>query len=467
MRRGPWTLVGRLTRWFLTGTVLLVGAISVLSVWYLEGSVRREIASLVLEELDEVAALFPTTDGSRQAFEALRSELQHNHPGIPMAWRIWEPEGTEPWGEFGALELLTEDAPGRGPLDTDHALAAHLRWRSKELSDGRTVSLILDGSSRVAFVRRYELYAGILLAVASALSLAFGTRFARRVSRLLRRVADGARSVRGAGEEVRLDVEDAPEEIREVAAALREMLETVRRESEKARLFVAGTAHELRSPIQNLIGETEVALLRPRSADEYREILESHLDELRDLGDAVDNLVSLCSARTPDEEPELEEFDLGEEAELRLRRELRAADRCGVKVDLALEGDLRIRGDREALLRAVRNLTANAIQWSPPDGRASVSLIGGPDDVTITVDDAGPGVPEEEREAIFEPFHRGPTAQQRRAGYGLGLALAREAADLHGGRIEVGRSPAGGARFRLVVARGGRRAPRPDSGARA
>jgi signal transduction histidine kinase len=86
----------------------------------------------------------------------------------------------------------------------------------------------------------------------------------------------------------------------------------------------------------------------------------------------------------------------------------------------------------------------------------NVDLEGAANEVVITVDDAGPGVPVELREKIFEPFYRGPAARGGRIGYGLGLALARSAVDAQGGRIEVGTSPAGGARFRVVLPRQGR-----------
>jgi two-component system osmolarity sensor histidine kinase EnvZ len=72
-------------------------------------------------------------------------------------------------------------------------------------------------------------------------------------------------------------------------------------------------------------------------------------------------------------------------------------------------------------------------------------------ELEIVVDDAGPGVPPEQRENIFRPFHRGPTAKGRRVGFGLGLALTHSAVRAQGGRIEVGDSPAGGARFRILL----------------
>jgi signal transduction histidine kinase len=231
----------------------------------------------------------------------------------------------------------------------------------------------------------------------------------------------------------------------------------VRAESERNRIFYASMAHELRSPIQNLVGETEVALFKTRESADYRRVLESNLDELRDLGDAIDNLVTICSERRPvDGNSDLEDFDLLDEARIRLGRERSQAERRGVELAVEGQGDLSVRGDREGLLRAVRNLAANAIQWSPAGSTVEVRLVGLDGAIEVTVDDAGPGVPLELREEIFRPFVRGPSLNGQRIGYGLGLAIVRSAVDSQGGTIEVGSAPQGGARFHVVLPRSAR-----------
>jgi signal transduction histidine kinase len=279
-----------------------------------------------------------------------------------------------------------------------------------------------------------------------------------RMSRMLRAVAQRARSVREpTSATVELEDDDPPDEIRDVVEALRQLFSTVRAESERNRIFYASMAHELRSPIQNLVGETEVALFKTRESADYRRVLESNLDELRDLGDAIDNLVTICSERRPvDGNSDLEDFDLLDEARIRLGRERSQAERRGVELAVEGQGDLSVRGDREGLLRAVRNLAANAIQWSPAGSTVEVRLVGLDDAIEVTVDDAGPGVPLELREEIFRPFVRGPSLNGQRIGYGLGLAIVRSAVDSQGGTIEVGSAPQGGARFHVVLPRSAR-----------
>jgi signal transduction histidine kinase len=375
---------------------------------------------------------------------------------LPCAWRVWDIDLGNVFDQSGRTDLLRSDAPLLDDANTNRTftLPGGLRWRTEPLSSGFALGLMLDGSQQIGELRQYQVLAGALMVLAAMLSLSLGAYMTQRMSRMLRRVADSARAVRDPTREVvEMEVADAPDEIRDVVDALRRLFGSVRTESERSRMLYASMAHELRSPIQNLVGETEVALFTARDGDGYRRVLESNLDELRDLGDAIDNLVAICSERRPADHGGQEEFDLLDEARIRLERERAQAQRRGVELRLEGEGELWVRGDREGLLRALRNLAANAIQWSPDGGRVAVRLVGRNGEVEVTVDDAGPGIAEELREQIFEPFVRGPALGGQRIGYGLGLAITRAAVDAQGGTILIDRSPLGGARFQVRMPR--------------
>ena len=459
-----WSLAGRMRAWFALTTAGIVLVLSAASGWVFVQSVAHEIDALAGEELTEFRALYSASDRDLASLRRIEADLASQHPDVPMSWRIREPEGGPVVLELGP-ESLARHAPGGSPepgaaVAEDHPvdLGGGLRWSTTTLDDGRHLDLLLDGSHRLKLLRRLGVTAAVFVGLVLFAGLLFGELFCRRVSGLLLRVAEKVREVRNLSGEAPVqvrEVERAPDEVRAVAEALADLLENVRAGTERARLMTAGLAHELRSPIQNLIGETEVGLLTERAPAEYRRVLESHLEELRSLGDAVDNLVSLCSQDQQTGPPPAEDFDLASEAEIRLQREREIAARHGVDLRVSHTGPMQVRGDREALLRALRNLTANAVEWSEPGGRVEVALEGVGDELTITVDDGGPGIPEAERERIFEPFYRGRSVQGQRVGYGLGLALTRQAVAAGGGTIEVGRSPAGGARFRIVLPRGG------------
>jgi signal transduction histidine kinase len=438
-----------LTGLFLVSTTVFVVAISVVSAWFLNQSVKVELEALLPREISELRSRFENGIDDRATFERFITDLDNRYAPDHLAVRVWNADGRTVWGEFGKLELLEPDVPSPAPLAQPRSVSREVRWNAEKLGNGQIVGLVVDGSPILSLLNRYEVYATILVLAGTALTLLLSRLFFQRVSALLSTVAERARAVREPDSSVDIDIEDAPREIQEVADALREMLARIRHETEEARIFTAGMAHEMRSPVQNLIGETEVALIAERDAATYRNVLVSHLEELRSLGDAVDNLVTICSAKETARSPAREHFDLAHQAEIRLQRERAFAQRHGMSLRTRVQGDTRIYGDREALLRVMRNLVANAIQWSPAGGVVDLEISGGEAEIVVTVDDSGPGVPEELRAAIFEPFFRGPAAAGHRIGYGLGLAIARTAVLDQGGTIAVGPSPKGGASFRV------------------
>ncbi len=452
MKADTWSLATRLTWTFTVSTLVLVLGIAGTSAWYLHKSVQRELDALLVEEIDEMVALYVNSPGGHEAFEAIAVELQEHHAINPFGWRVWDARTGEVWGRFGAKRLIRPGIPASEPRGQSFRVDGDRRWRSEEMGEDLIVGLVLDGSEQVAILRRYGIIAGSLITVSALLALLVGRQFIRRGCRMLHEIADRTRQAGTAGT-VSLTSSNLPEEMREVVDALEDLLERTRKEREDAKLFTAGLAHEMRSPIQNLVGETEVALLSRREPEAYREVLNSHLEELRELGDAVNNLVSICSPRQAPLEPVEEDFDFGREAQLRLERERASAEQRGVQLELESAGDTRMHGDREGALRAVRNLTENAIKWSSAGDTVRVRIVGENGAVTVTVDDSGPGIPEELRDRIFEPFYRGPSVAGQRIGYGLGLAIVRMAVENQGGELSVEDSPTGGARFRMTLHR--------------
>jgi signal transduction histidine kinase len=328
-----------------------------------------------------------------------------------------------------------------------------LRWATARLeyvSPPMIVGLVLDGRERLQAAARLERAVMIGGGIGALLSCLVGVFFGSYVARQLRRVSE---SVSRASEVGAAEQEGAPVEIRRVVDALAELLERIRKQEEHTRLMATGLAHDLRSPLQNLVGSTEIVLLRERESEEYRRVLEGHLEDLRELALAIDNLVVLCATRPALGEDEGELFDLAHEVELRLQNASERVSRPDVKLDVRSQGDLALRGDREALLLAVRNLVGNAVRWSPPGGTVEVDLDGRSNEVLVAVEDEGPGIAVEEQELVFEPFRRGKTPAGGRIGYGLGLALTRTAVENHGGSVEVGRANRGGALLKLRLPR--------------
>lgn len=453
MSRRRWTLARSLALRFALSSLVLIGGVAALSAWHLREGLKRELSSLAQEELDEMRVLLTLEQPTPEVFGRIAADLVQQHLDVPIAWRVQSVAG-DAWGDFGATHLLGESLPPWTPLRETRWLGAGRAWHTDEIGHGLVAGVLLDGQEPLALLRRYERFALVILVLGGAVSVGVGALFGLRVARMLRAVAEHVRGVRTPEQPFDLELPEAPEEIRAVAESLHGMLAQIQREAEHARLLTVGMAHDLRSPIQDLLGGTEVALLRERSGAEYREVLSSHFEDLRELSRVVDNLVLLCATPAASSPGVGMRFDLGSEVRLRLQRQRERARRRGVELGLEESGDLVLHGDREALLLAIENVVDNAIHWSPAGSTVAVRLRGENDEVVVCVDDEGPGVPEAQRERIFEPFQRSEPVAGRRVGYGLGLALARSAVTAQGGAISVEDAPNGGARFRLRLPRG-------------
>lgn len=440
-----WRLSRRITRWCMAVGTGSVGLLAILGCILIHFETERFLDAIAEEELQEMIGGFAASLGRQEDFALTSDALQRSHPGDGMGWRVWRRADGTVWGSFGRPELVARIPATLGP---EPELARSHRWLRGRLDEKLEVGLLLEGGEEVSSEHLFFLVAGSTVIVAAGLSFLAGRILGRRVGGSLRKIAEETRSAVHA-RDLEADLGDLPEEIEDVVAALRESLARIRAESDKARLLASGLAHELRSPLQNLLMQVEVALLRERAPADYAAAFARQLAELQELIRAVDNLVTLCAPPEALRARHGETFDLAAEARLRLATELARAAREHVRVELDFPSTLPVRGDRETLLLALRNVLANAIDWSPAGGRVDVRIGVAGGNCALEVDDQGPGVPPADRERIFRPFERGSRQPKGRIGYGLGLALVRAVADLHDGRVLVTDSPAGGARFRM------------------
>lgn len=450
MNARPWRLGRRITLAFGLTALSLSLSLALLSGWMVWTSLHAEIDALAREELEETQAYFRDRAFDAAEFRVVAGEMTLLHDETPLAWRVQGAHGTVQ-EEFGPPDLVARIPAAWGTPAGPVALGAGLRWIHGPLGEHVHVAVLVHGVEQLERFRLFCLAAAGFLVLSTGLTTLAGGLLGRRVSGLLERVAHSAQ----VEDESRLadpwEGTRAPEEIRAVLEALRENLRRTRAEAEHTQLMTSGLAHELRSPLQNLMGESQVTLLRERTPVEYRRVLESQLEELGELSRAVDNLVNLCADGESRKRTSRERFDLADELRLRLAREFQLARRREVAMELEAEGPLLLDGDRESLLLALRNIVTNAIEWAPPGGNVIVHAQRVEGGIELLVDDDGPGVPPERRERLFEPFQRGGLARGRRVGFGIGLALTRVAIETHGGSIEIGDSPMGGARFRISL----------------
>ena len=322
-------------------------------------------------------------------------------------------------GTAGSLRSITVAAPGGNFVEMARPLS--------------------ETNSVLAAMRSRILLIGIL-AIAGAALLAWF--IARRAVQPITRLTVAAERVAETGDLSQPVEQGGGDEVGRLASSFNGMLDALSRSRRQQRSLVMDASHELRTPLTSLRTNIDVLGRGRELTPEQHDALVSDLDaELGELTDLVTELVDLASDLRDDEATQPLSLDeLAGPVVGRTRR------RTGRNIELRRHSAAVVEGRPEALSRAIRNLVDNAAKFSPPDAPIIVEVDGG----SVTVHDSGPGIPADERDKVFDRFHR-VEATRTMPGSGLGLAIVRQVAEAHGGRAASGESPLGGASVGFTV----------------
>ncbi len=302
-----------------------------------------------------------------------------------------------------------------------------------------TVQIAIDVSQEEDLLARYRLWFwGILLAT-SALFPLVGYRIARHGIRPVEQIAATARRITSTNLRERIGSEGYPSELASLAETFNEMLERLEESFERISRFSADIAHDLRTPVNNIRGEAEVALSRSRTAEEYRDVLESSLEEAVRLSELIGDLLFLARAESPLTELHRQNVDIGEL--LTTVRDYYEASASDAGIALVIRDGtepLNAELDRSLMLRAVSNLVSNAIAHTPAGGTVALTATNEDAAICIEVYDTGVGIPAEALPRVFGRFFRvDPSRSKTSGGTGLGLAIVQSILTLHSGSAEI------------------------------
>jgi nitrogen fixation/metabolism regulation signal transduction histidine kinase len=381
--------------------------------------------------------------------------------------------------------LSPEDAPGAAPAGAggkSPMLIASFATDRARIERRKEAAAFVElyrelERNRQEWVRLNVLFFGFLLSATILAAAALGFLFARNVSRRVSRVADAAQRVAGGDLEVRVP-ESGDDEIGDLATSFNHMLGELERS--RARIeylqrvgawqdMARRLAHEIKNPLTPILLAVEECHHKyqgddkkmRRLLDTTLEIVSEEVGTLRRLVTEFSDFARLPRARLKEEpiralleevRPGLERLGLGtDEADvLRLTPSGGFAIPVRVKVEVPEDGALRVAVDRQMLRKSIDNLVRNAVQAIRATGKGYRVLVHATaldeTKVALDVDDDGPGVPEEDRARIFDPY-----VTTRTEGTGLGLAIVKKIVVEHGGTIACTVSDLGGARFRIVL----------------
>nr|WP_154361200.1 heavy metal sensor histidine kinase [Duganella aquatilis] len=324
------------------------------------------------------------------------------------------------------------------------------------VDDGRSgaepvqITLARERSDRLKLLRDYVVDLLVALCGGALLATALGYAVVRYSMRQFRSVIAKADEINTSRLNTRLSVQDAPVELRQMGAAFNAMLDRLEDGVQRLSGFAADLAHDMRTPVNTLMVETQVALSRPRTVEEYQALLASNSEEYERLARMIENTLFL--ARVDNAQLALQRESLDLQVELQRIHDYFEilADDVGVRltVDAApLRADI----DPVLLQRAINNLVSNAIRYTPPGGSVRLSAREVAEGVELAVCNTGPGIAPEHLPHIFDRYYRADQARSDQAhSAGLGLSIVRAIVDLHGGKISVDSQPGASTTFCLL-----------------
>ncbi|HEY7390425.1 MAG TPA: heavy metal sensor histidine kinase [Bryobacteraceae bacterium] len=453
----------RLTAWYvavLAAVLLIYGAFTSGLLLY---QLRAQLDHEAIADLETVEGLLSFAPDGKVL---LRSDY-HDHPSaeelIDRLMEVWSADGRLLYRNdlLGNRALGSPPQPGEG--------VASYSERSVRLSDGLRIRLVskhhvLEGHPTVIRVgfsearvweRFRQMALGLLVGLPLALGLAgFGGYFlARRALGPVDRMARRAREINAEKLSARLDVENPEDELGQLAQAFNETLARLERSFEQLRRFTADASHELRTPLTAICSVGEVGLREHASAEEYREVVGSMLEEAARMTQLVESLLLISRADAGQIRLERARIEL-----LPFVREVAAllevlADEKRQTISVEGVGVDQVDADPVILRLVLINLFDNAIKYSPAGGAIRIRVVPtAGQKVAMEVEDSGPGIAPEHRERVFDRFYRIDAGRSRNAGgTGLGLAIARWGAEAHGGRLELESPKNGGSIFRLIL----------------
>jgi two-component system heavy metal sensor histidine kinase CusS len=440
-----------LTLYYSVSVFVLLAAASAFLYWGLERSMDQQNRDYVHQKMQVLVQLLQEQPLNRAGIEQeVREEAEiSGHSGSPFFLRILDaddrlivetpgmasilPEAvfpaanmTEPkqrsWSAHGGLEFLL------GSVLASASAPTLAQWR---------VQAALNVSSEQGVLSRYRRDIAIVLICGLVIASAIGTVITRHG---LRPVGDITRATERIGVQQlqeRIQTGPWPRELLSLAAAFDRMLDRLQEAFERLSQFSADMAHELRNPINNLMGEAQVALARERTAPEYARVLQSALEEYGRLARMIDGMLFLAQAAQV--RAALTPVLLDARAELQAVAEFYQALAEEQGVELVCEGQGTLVADPVLLRRALSNLLSNALKYTPRGGTVMLGAKQGPRRAQVlSVIDSGAGIAAHHLPKLGDRFYRvDPSRSDSPGGAGLGLAIVKSIMTLHDGKLLI------------------------------
>lgn len=430
----PQSLPGRLALLFSLLATIALASMGAYSYYALQAQLLSRDEEIVRGKLEQVTHLIEELDGTGPvaSWPHRLDDIVRGHDGLAIRLRT----------EQGVLRYRTRDTlpadfdleAGRRSVDLRQSFVMRGAVIERAGGDKTPARLTVAQSSqgRAQVITRFQnsLLAGT--AVGAILTAMLGALITRRELQPTQRLVKQVNRISVEQLSYRVDAPARPIEVRAIATAFNAMLQRLESGYERLYRFSADLAHDMRTPLNNLIGHAEVALSKERTAAEYEALIEESLAEYQRLSRMIDGMLFLARADGANTRIETVVISLADElVKLTDYFSVLAEERA---ITFSVNAKGRLKADAMLFRRAINNLLANAIEHADSGSTVCVQTVDAESDILVQVSNVGQPIPEKDVPHIFERFYRADRARSHSyRSTGLGLAIVRSIMELHGG----------------------------------
>jgi two-component system heavy metal sensor histidine kinase CusS len=456
-----WSLAARLSAWYAASAFLLLLVATGFLYWTLTKGFDREDDQYLTEKINVLRTLLGDRKGNARTIEWEVQGEAFTRPSAAVLSRVVSGEGAVVLETSGMSRELppavfpAQKEPGSGVEiqsggKTFRVMSAYVASNSPQ-TETYHVQVAVDLTHEKNLLASYRKQLWLVLGLGLLVCVFVGYRIGQHGIRPVQEIGATMQHIGGTTLNRRVDAAQLPSELSALGAAFNEMLDRLEDAFGRLSRFSSDIAHELRTPINNLRGEVEVALAKPRPVEEHREILSSLLEEFVRLSRLIDSLLFLARSENP--QTEIRRDQLFVDNELGTIRDFyeAAASESGALLTIEAQEGITALLDRTLFQRAVANLVENALTHTPAGGSVALSAAQTNGELLVTVSDTGSGIPPEHLAHVFDRFYRvDPARAKNRGSAGLGLAIVKSIASLHGGSVRIASKPGRGTQVTLV-----------------
>lgn len=462
---GKWSITVRLTLLYALSAFTILMASTFFMYWALTSSLARSNQQFLFGEVAVLRGIlreYPINIPALQQ-EVAREAIELNYAKHRYFCRVLDAQGNivlETPGMSRVIDVSKFPPAPRGPTYISEIIPWHAyddrsfllmsAWINHNQTSQHLIQVALDVRPEQQIIAEYRRNLVLVLLLGILFSATVSAMVARRGLRPLRDITAKTKRITIDQLHERLDSTSWPKELTALASALNKMLDRIESSVNHLAQFSADLAHEFRTPINNLMGEAEIALSRSRTTDEYRQVLASSLEEYAKLARMIDSLLFL--ARTENTQMGIAKVELDARKTMDAVCEFHQIIAEEKNIQLTCEGQAKLLADPILLRRALSNLVSNALKYTPSGGTITLNVKENREkNITISVTDTGVGIGAEHLPYIFERFYRVDQARSHDSGgTGLGLSIVKSIMDLHKGSVNIQSQPGTGTTVTLT-----------------